>query len=52
MPSDQELQATLPCGGRAPAGRCFQDLYAVVEQRIPDIGDGGRGIAGHVDPRS
>jgi hypothetical protein len=30
LPSDQELQATLPCGGHAPAGPCLQDLHAAV----------------------
>jgi hypothetical protein len=35
----------------APAGRCAQDLHAAVEQRVPDLDDGGRRIAGHVDPR-
>jgi hypothetical protein len=47
---DQEVQGALPRGGHAPAGRRLQDLHPTVEERVTDLGHGGRRVAGHVDP--
>ena len=50
LPSTRSCRRPCRAAATPPPAGAARSLHAVVEQRIPDIGDGGRGIAGHVDP--